>query len=339
MKPTLNTKNSVNILSVLKVAFTIVGTLIGAGFASGKEITTFFGCFGTFGYIAILIFCITFAIGIIYFSSIDKDSIPTPLLVAFNIAVFVSEVISITAMIAGLSSILSMLFISDIPFYLSLVLIFMIIICGINGLTTTNLILIPVLFVSIIVFGIRGASSVNSFEMAIVNSSSIYKIMSLPLYIGFNLFSIFPIALEFGKKQNKKERTTSAILASTILLILMLCFCVTILNIDSTSITSELPLVMYILKTSPSLIVMVITTLAIAITTTIISDGFVLRGLMMKRGENFANIAFGFLFIGAFCLSHFGFSAIVETLYPISGFIGLILIILVAIFNFKQKAK
>lgn len=337
MKTTTTTKVSFSLLTVLKVSFTIVGTLIGAGFASGKEITTFFGCYGNMGYIFIVLFCIVFAFGIIYFSSLKKESIPKPLQKAINIAICISEIISITAMMAGLSSILSMLFINNIPFYLSLILIFLIIICGVKGLTTTNLILIPILFISIVIFGVIGATSVSSFKLTTTSSSGIFKLMSFPLYIGLNLFSIFPIALEFGRVQTRKERLFSAILSSAIILVLMFCFCTTILNVDSQSALSELPLVIYILTKAPNLTLIVVSTLAIAIITTIISDGFVVRGMLLCKGETFANIVFAIIFVCAYFLSNFGFAQIVETFYPINGLLGLLLLIAIVYINSKNN--
>ena len=42
-------------MKILKVVFVIIGTLIGAGFASGQEIYTFFFSFGIKGLIGILV--------------------------------------------------------------------------------------------------------------------------------------------------------------------------------------------------------------------------------------------------------------------------------------------
>ena len=41
--------------NVLKVVFVIIGTIIGAGFASGKEIYLFFYKYGTLGILGIII--------------------------------------------------------------------------------------------------------------------------------------------------------------------------------------------------------------------------------------------------------------------------------------------
>ena len=42
-------------MNILKVAFVIIGTLIGAGFASGQEVYTFFFSYGINGILGIII--------------------------------------------------------------------------------------------------------------------------------------------------------------------------------------------------------------------------------------------------------------------------------------------
>lgn len=47
-------------ISVLLVAATYIGTVIGAGFATGKEIVTFFSRFGAIGTLGVMISCYLF---------------------------------------------------------------------------------------------------------------------------------------------------------------------------------------------------------------------------------------------------------------------------------------
>ena len=47
-----------NLKNILKVVFVIIGTTIGAGFASGKEIYLFFNSYGPKGILGILLSCI-----------------------------------------------------------------------------------------------------------------------------------------------------------------------------------------------------------------------------------------------------------------------------------------
>ena len=54
-------------MDILKVVFVIIGTLIGAGFASGQEVNTFFFSFGVKGLIGIILS--SFIIGIIIYKT------------------------------------------------------------------------------------------------------------------------------------------------------------------------------------------------------------------------------------------------------------------------------
>ena len=56
-------------MEILKVVFVIIGTLIGAGFASGQEIYAFFFSFGIKGLIGILIS--SFIIGITIYKTLQ----------------------------------------------------------------------------------------------------------------------------------------------------------------------------------------------------------------------------------------------------------------------------
>ena len=55
--------------NVLKVVFVIIGTLIGAGFASGQEVYLFFFSYGMKGLIGILISSII--IGVVIYSTFN----------------------------------------------------------------------------------------------------------------------------------------------------------------------------------------------------------------------------------------------------------------------------
>ena len=57
-----------NILESLKVSFVIIGTIIGAGFASGQEIYTFFNVYGLKGLLGIFISCML--IGIVIYKTL-----------------------------------------------------------------------------------------------------------------------------------------------------------------------------------------------------------------------------------------------------------------------------
>lgn len=336
MKKTANFPHS--FVTILKISFTIVGTIIGAGFASGKEASTFLGVYGNFTYIACIIFGFCFCIGTIYFSNLSYKLISPLLHKCINVCILISEFISIVAMMAGLRAIFDMLFINATPYYISLILIFLIIISGLNGLTTTNLILVPIIVISIAIFGFLGYKTAPNLNLTTTNCEPIFRTLSLPLYIGMNLFSVLPIALEFSNKQSKKEKIWTAIISSSLLTALLLCFCFTILNVNNSTINSELPLIIFILDFAPNFILLAIVTLAIAIITTIVSDGFVVHSLIKSKVKKCDNLILLAVFIVAFLISRLGFSNIVEKLYPITGIIGTALTITLIVLGIANNS-
>ena len=62
------------ISDILKVLFVIIGTFIGAGFASGKEIYLFFFLYGTNGIIGIIISIIIIGIVVYITLNIVKEN-------------------------------------------------------------------------------------------------------------------------------------------------------------------------------------------------------------------------------------------------------------------------
>lgn len=49
-------------ISTLKIAATYIGTIIGAGFASGQEILQFFAVYGSMGFLGVLVVTVLFAV-------------------------------------------------------------------------------------------------------------------------------------------------------------------------------------------------------------------------------------------------------------------------------------
>lgn len=152
-------------MDILKVVFVIIGTLIGAGFASGQEVNTFFFSFGIKGLLGIILSSIIIGI-IIYktFKIIHKNNISNykeflnSLLKNEKINNITNSIINIFilvsfyVMIAGFGAYLQQelnlnsIIGSSILAILCLVLFK----TNVNGLVKVNQILIPILIIIII---------------------------------------------------------------------------------------------------------------------------------------------------------------------------------------------
>ena len=318
---------------ILAYSLSILGTTIGAGFVSGKEISNFFNVYGNFSFLMAII------MGVVYFftlrlffncSSSDpfKNSKPLDYIVSF------SQFISLTAMIAGLNSLLANYFGLPTLFYILCIICFVIILCGLNGLTNTNLILQPFLLGFILFAGIHALSSNPSFQIEILSTTPLKIMTYIFIYIGLDLFSCYPICLILGKRTTKKEQNIISIIVGISITILISCYLLTVLKRGTYYAYFDLPILNYSIDNFDYLYIFACITLGIGITTTLLSNGFVLHETAKKLFPKNSFVIFLALFASAYLLSFVGFSAIVEYFYPIIGVIGIVLVVLLI---FKQR--
>lgn len=325
------------IVKTIAYSMSIIGTTIGAGFVSGKEISSFLGVYGNWAYLMAIM------IGLIYFFSIklfykcaEKNIFQESKILDY--IVLFTQFISLSAMIAGLNSLLTDYFGTSALFYIFCIICFFIILCGLKGLTNTNLILMPILVVFILYVGISAISLKNNFNIEIIDSSPT-KIMSyLFIYVGLDLFGCYPICNALTKSQTKKQQTLSAFIVSVGLSLLIFCYLFSVLKRGTNYAYFDIPILHYIIDHNDKLFLFTCIIVGIGIITTLLSNGFVLHDLSKKLWKRNGFVSFLALFCGAYILSFFGFSNIVEYLYPLIGMVGLVLVVLLII-ALKRKNK
>ena len=155
-------------MSILKVVFVIIGTLIGAGFASGQEIYTFFFSYGINGILGIVISSLIIGFTIYKtFKIVEKNNIKNykdflnffikneKIKELINSVINIFILVSFYIMIAGFGAYLQQeinlnSFIGSSILAILCVILFR---TNINGIVKINEILIPILIV--LVLGIR----------------------------------------------------------------------------------------------------------------------------------------------------------------------------------------
>jgi len=327
-----------SIIKILSYSLAIIGTTIGAGFVSGKEISNFFNVYGNFAYIMALI------MGIVYFFTLKlffncSEKNPFENSKALDYTVAFSQFISLTAMIAGLNSVLSNYFGSKTLFYITCIVCFVIILCGLKGLTRTNALLMPILLVFILFVGVHAIFNAKTLEIEVIDNSPL-KIMSyIFIYIGLDLFSCYPICMVLGKNSSKKEKNAISTTVGISITVLICCYLISVLKKGTDFIYFDLPILNYTIAHFDYLYLFACIVLTIGIATTLLSNGFVLYDISNKLYHKNRFIIFLALFCCAFVLSFVGFSAIVEFFYPVNGIIGLTLVILLIIKTRKSRTK
>lgn len=341
------------ILGSLKVSFVIIGTIIGAGFASGQEIYTFFNIYGLKGLVGIFVSCLLMGT-VIYktlkismelkskeYEDFVKLIIPQKwqsnriLIFTINNIINIFLLISFFIMISGFASYFFQEFNAPkiyggiIIAIISLITFFK----DINGIVKINTYLIPILILLVILLG---AKQINCGRLDFYNiqANNIKWILSSVLYASYNSIILIPILINMKSMvKSKKQVQQISIIVTTVMIILSTIIYLLIQTFIKEVSGIEIPIVYIagllgnIYKYLYGFVILV------AIFTSAISAGysFLVNCSKSKKGYTYLAII---ICIASVLVSKLSFSGLINLLYPIFGYLGIIQIIF--ILNLKK---
>lgn len=325
--------------NIIKSVCVIIGAIIGAGFASGREIYIFFGVYGGKGYIGLVLASIItgFTIYKVLYDIKDKKvesygeylqelGIPEKLKNIFKYIVNIFLLISFYVMIAGFAAYFEQEF--HIPHSIIAptisILCYLTFMHNIEGITKINTILIPFLIAMIVLIGIKTNIAGTAEILPITAKSENWFIASLE-YASYNSILLIPILIGLKKYTYQKEKRIATIVS--IFLFLLSSILYQVLQIAGENICNiELPLI-YIVKQFGNLYPYIYGTVIVsAIYTSAIASGYGFVEDCSKNKKSY-KILCGMICLTAIPISKIGFASLVDLLYPVLGLIGLIQII------------
>jgi len=329
---------------MFKIIFVLIGTFVGAGFASGKEVFNFFTINSFNGMISIFIF--SFLLLLLIFKCLN---IKTNLKINsynefilylenkykfFNhrfflliINIFLAS--SFYIMIAALSSLFDYQF--NIAKFLTIS--WCIFICffvfykrNIKFIYIINSILMPILILFIISLCLFNTNLNNINLNELNNSSNIFlAILMGLLYFSYNSLLLIPITFDL-KINEKNNNLKISLIFSLIILLLTLLINLLLLSFYNLIYTLELP-ILYISNSSFKIFSFIYFFVILsAIFTTMISSGYSFVSNFNKNNFKIKLIIF-LLFSFIFCI--LSFSSLINFCYPLFGMIGFIQIFLI----------
>ncbi len=308
----------------LKCGFVYAGAVIGAGFASGKELWQFFGKFGSAGIAGLLFsFFLYFFLGIMVFKAVSEEKKKAPSYIntvinALNSAFMFALLVSMTAAAGSLSS----LILGLTPIFGSLIFTLIIYVCSLGGKTAfvgINSALTPVMTAFGVFLGLYICPSGTHLPKAYIPYVP-ESLFSALIYVSYNILTLFAIMLPLKNKlKTPVSRFTAALTGSLIMFILGVCLFPPIVIYCNISEKSPLPLLSVIkyLKLG-FLSILCAALLFSAVFTTAIGNFFGLAESPSVR------IPKNLILLSAFFFSLIGFSNIISTIYPIFGILGLL---------------
>lgn len=326
---------------VRKISMVIMGTLIGAGFASGREIYVFFNQFGYYGIIGIIFSSILTAT-IIYcvlrqakksntehYADFLKQLNPKhpKMNLYFHLIVNSFLLISFFIMIAGFSAYMKQAY--EIPTYFSssifVLICYLIFQKNLKGMVKINEYLVPFLLFFIAYLGIKNIPYLIESKAAIlVETKTIGFLMNSVLYASYNSIVLIPILVTMKDYcTTSKEIIKVALFCGVIILLLSLCIYGLLLQGQFFVEDLELPLLEISReygKIFPSIYGFVIIG---SIFTSAIATGYSFLENVSKTKKAYHTILI-FICIVGILVSNVGFSKLVQILYPLFGILGLL---------------
>lgn len=311
----------------------IIGTIIGAGFCSGKEIVTYFAKYGFsslfFVPMLLVLYYFIFKLFLSFGLQENCNSINEINKKVFgkatnilNFLLFFIYLIFTSAMFAGIFHI-GQNFNNYFGYFLllfSFILSYILLLKPFSILKKINSILIPILIVLMLVlcvFGIFNGSSVN-FNIQLNNSFLMF--FNPIIYACQGLAIAYYILVKAGENLTKKQVKNSSFFVA-----LTLCFVqsliIVVVNINPTLLNSAMPMLSLAFAMGFPFDALYFVLLYIAILTTLLSTSRSLFSLVALKIKNSKVCAFVVLLL-ALILSFFGFDKIVNYFYPIIGMIG-----------------
>ena len=325
---------------ILKIALIYTGTILGAGFATGKELVNFFGIFHKWGIIGFFIACFLLSLcAVSILQAIHNSSAKTYEDFMYNIFGRLGKYIKyfnilllfvlFSAMLAGGGASVSTIFYVNEYTGLAVfcLITFLALIFGKNAIININTVLCPILIISGMLVGmyLYFFNSVNVFN------STTKAIISPFIYTSYN--AITTISVLFAVKNiiiNKKVVIFGGILGGIFIFFIGIFMLLPL--IKNINYIKDLPLPILALITDKSIIKYLYSfTVLSAIFTTAVSNGVALEDTfknMLKIKGNYLKIL---IILAGVLFSTMGFSDIVSVVYPLFGYLGMFEILVIII--------
>lgn len=345
------------LLKIFQIAAVFIGTIVGAGLASGKEITEFFTTFGVYSFIGI-IFCGLFyvfmgriicKISIKYNLESYSDMIhkisPNFFGKITGITTTFYLISSASIILAGSGALIHQFF--DIPKVIGTLIMITIsaffLLRETNGLIEINSIIVPTLIVTIttitLLYIFKAPESISITNlMNIVPKKESGIVVSTILYCGYNILCCSGVLVPLSASIKKSRTMTLGVSLGAILLAILCGMLNLLLMVNQPEIYQfEIPLLFVANRFSTVIQALLLMVILLEMFSTEVSDVYSIgKSLEQTFKVPFKKGIFLVLLI-AFPISLIGFGNLITTLYPIFGLLSLVFIFQCIWFYFKNR--
>lgn len=326
-------------MRVFLLVMVIMGSFLGAGFASGKEIVTYFSVFGGASYFGVATCVIVLFLLLLFFFWLSQkvdglDGLIQEYFFGYGktikILFAVCILILVSAMFAGVESVGEVLGLNKwLVLGLTAGAVFVCNYYGIRGISGINAIIVPLMMTIMLIVMCKSMA----FEKVQVD---VVPILSGATYAFINMLTIGVFILEIGKNYSQKEGVWASILCSGIVGVLL--FICNLGLMPTAMVGLDMPFLKLATNCGNVIYFSSILTIWLAILTTLFSNVYVLDGYFSKiiahKSKRLAVII-----LLSIIISQLGFDIIVKYMYLFIGLMGAMLVLIVCLKEKKTKLE
>ena len=326
-------------LRSMSVAMLIVGTMIGAGFASGKEIVSFFGAVPNV-FIALVAGVLVFGCSTLFLfvgRRVKKTDIGEVNGAVFgklrpfaDVFMLFNSMTVLGAMLAGTDSLVAeFIDLRPLASVITGLVCAVVAVRGLKGVLKANAVLVPVMIVFLAV------CSILAIEFPFRASSSPIKPYSVVLYVSMNMIlggGVLSTVHELSPREIILSSAVASALIAGLLMLIMGALS------SSSAAHADMPMLLIALKSGKVMYFICLPVIAASIFTTMLSafksvydylSGFIKHNI----------VSAGLVLAAGLLVGAFGFSTVVGRIYPIIGGIGLLYLAANGWYLFKTRIK
>ncbi|GIP33959.1 hypothetical protein [Paenibacillus sp. J2TS4] len=330
---------------ILQVSFTYIGTVVGAGFATGQEILQFFTRFGSAAAWTIALSCLLFTwIGIklmLLANEMEARSYEdlNRMLFGERIGNYVSLFTMIvlfgvtTIMLAGAGSLfteqLNMSYQAGL--WLTIIVSYFVLSRGIHGILTMNSIVVPVMMAfSILVVWTTLSMPNADYWLKLSTDSSSWRIWFSPfLYTAFNLAMAQAVLVPLGSAiRDRSILFWGGLLGGVGISLMLLAAHIALAARMPGIVQFEIPMGQVIHHLGPVLQLMYVFVIFGEIFTTFVADAYGLTLQLEQRTKLSQTKLVLLILLISYLVSQIGFSKLLSVLYPLFGGVSLLWLIM-----------
>lgn len=334
--------------SGIKWMFLILGTMIGAGYASGREIWEFFGFESG---LAIIIFTVIFMISVYVIMKISYEEKSThffpiierlvgkKLSYVYDVLIMMYLFTTTIVMIAGGGATLEAF---AIPYWGGItffsVLLILLFVGSTNGIIKLNAIVIPILalglFYSLLSFNI------NHHHSWTLDLNKQYNWPAAFTFTSLNILSLIAVLSAIGREmKGLKEAKVASIGSGLVLGVISFIYNETLLQVSDYLAEYEIPLFAILKGASFAFFLFMSIMLWIAIYTSAVAGVFGLASRLKDMIKIPFWIIAAILVISMIPFTRFGFANLVAILYPLYGLINLYLLVTILLYPILSRYR